>query len=115
MPSLDFNIKPLEQKEVGEFFFGREDELKFLLNQITNSHGGKAFAISGRRGAGKSTLINKLIKELKVKENYLIVKVDVPKEFDEFFILKRILRAVCVCVCVWAQQKKRRCKKATIC
>ena len=95
MPSLDFNIKPLEQKEVGEFFFGRRSELDFLLNQITNSHGGKAFAISGRRGAGKSTLINKLIKELKDKENYLIVKVDVPKEFDEFFILKRILRAVC--------------------
>ena len=96
MPSLDFNIKPLEQKEVDDFFFGRRSELEFLLNQITKSHGGKAFAISGRRGAGKSTLINKLINELKDKEeNYLIVKVDVPKEFDEFFILKRILRAVC--------------------
>lgn len=96
MPSLDFNIKPLEQKEVDDFFFGRRSELKFLLNQITKSHGGKAFAISGRRGSGKSTLINKLINELKDKKNYLIVKVDVPKEFDEFFILKRILRAVCV-------------------
>jgi AAA+ ATPase superfamily predicted ATPase len=96
MPSTDFNIKPLSQDEVGDFFYGRRSELDFLLNQITKSKGGKAFAISGRRGSGKSTLINKLIKELKdKKENYLIVKVDVPKEFDEFFLLKRILRAVC--------------------
>jgi ABC-type multidrug transport system, ATPase component len=95
MPSLDFDIKPLAQEEVGDFFFGRRRELDFLLNQITSSHGGKAFAISGRRGAGKSTLINKLITELKDRGNYLIVKVDVPKEFDEFFIVKRILRAVC--------------------
>jgi AAA+ ATPase superfamily predicted ATPase len=95
MPSLDFNIKPLAQEEVGDFFFGRRRELDFLLNQITYSHGGKAFAISGRRGAGKSTLINKLITELKDRGKYLIVKVDVPKEFDEFFIVKRILRAVC--------------------
>jgi hypothetical protein len=27
MPSLDFNIKPLEQKEVGDFFFGRISSL----------------------------------------------------------------------------------------
>lgn len=96
MPSADFNIKPLSQEEVGDFFYGREGELDFLLNQITKSKGGKAFAISGRRGSGKSTLINKLIKLLEEqKEKYLIVKVDVPKEFDEFFLLKRILRAVC--------------------
>ena len=99
MPSTYFNIKPLSlsQDEVGDFFYDREgDELDFLLNQITKSKGGKAFAISGRRGSGKSTLIHKLIKSLeKDKENYLIVKVDVPKEFDELFLLKRILRKVC--------------------
>jgi len=96
MPSAEFNIKPLSQEEVGEFFYGREGELDFLLNQITKSKGGKAFAISGRRGSGKSTLINKLIKLLEEQEEKcLIVKVDVPKEFDEFFLLKRILRAVC--------------------
>lgn len=97
MPSTDFNIKPLSPDEVGDFFYGREgDELEFLLNQITKSKGGKAFAISGRRGSGKSTLINKLINSIEGdKENYLIVKVEVPKEFDEIFLLKRILRKVC--------------------
>ena len=96
MSSTYFNIKPLSQDEVGDFFHGREGELNFLLNQITKSKGGKAFAISGRRGSGKSTLINKLINSIEGdKENYLIVKVDVPKEFDEIFLLKRILRKVC--------------------
>jgi DNA polymerase III delta prime subunit len=96
MPYVDFNIKPLSLEEVDEFFYGRKDELDFLLNQITKSKGGKAFAISGRRGSGKSTLITKLIKSLEEdKENYLIVKMDVPKEFDEIFLLKRILRKVC--------------------
>jgi uncharacterized FAD-dependent dehydrogenase len=37
MPSLDFNIKPLEQKEVGDFFFGRRSELEFLLT-LTPHH-----------------------------------------------------------------------------
>ena len=104
MSSTYFNIKPLSEEEVGNFFYvrgGESDyslrrELDFLLNQITKSKGGKAFAISGTRGSGKSTLINKLIESVKEdKENYLIVKVDVSKEFDESFLLKRILRKVC--------------------
>jgi GTPase SAR1 family protein len=104
MSSTYFNIKPLSEEEVGNFFYlrgGESDhslrrELEFLLNQITKSKGGKAFAISGTRGSGKSTLINRLIKSVKEdKENYLIVKVDVPKKFDESFLLKRILRKVC--------------------
>jgi len=104
MSSTYFNIKPLSEEEVGNLFYvrgGESDhslrrELEFLLNQITKSKGGKAFAISGTRGSGKSTLINMLIKSVKEdKENYLIVKVDVPKEFDESFLLKRILRKVC--------------------
>lgn len=104
MYSTYFNIKPLSEEEVGNFFYvrggesdhGLRRELEFLLNQITKSNGGKAFAISGTRGSGKSTLINKLIKSVKENPgNYLIVKVDVPKEFDESFILKRILRKVC--------------------
>jgi len=104
MSSTYFNIKPLSEEEVGNLFYvrgGESDyslrrELDFLLNQITKSKGGKAFAISGTRGSGKSTLINKLIESVKEdKENYLIVKVDVPKEFDESFLLKRILRKVC--------------------
>jgi energy-coupling factor transporter ATP-binding protein EcfA2 len=104
MSSTYFNIKPLSEEEVGNFFYlrgGESDyslrrELDFLLNQITKSKGGKAFAISGTRGSGKSTLINKLIESVKEdKGNYLIVKVDVPKKFDESFLLKRILRKVC--------------------
>lgn len=92
---MGFNIKPLSNKELKDYFYGREDELNFLVTQITKSEGGKAFAISGSRGSGKSTLINKLKNSLiNRKENYLIVRVDVPKKFDELLLLKRILREV---------------------
>lgn len=92
---MGFNIKPLSNKELKDYFYGREDELNFLVTQITKSEGGKAFAISGSRGSGKSTLINKLKDSLiNRKENYLIVRVDVPKKFDELLLLKRILREV---------------------
>ena len=104
---MSFNIKPLSgSDEIDKFFFAREDELAFLMNQICDSNGGKAFAISGRRGSGKSTLMNKLITSLdKRDEKYLIVKVEVPKEFDEILLLKRLLRKVCESVVSLLPQK----------
>jgi hypothetical protein len=90
-----FSIKELSsQKELDNLFVDREDVLKQLVNGLDSSEGGVVYGISGIRGSGKSTALNKALEEMRRKGS-LTLKVSASGTYSEEEYLKKILTALC--------------------
>ena len=90
-----FSIKELQNKdELDKLFVNRDTEIKQLINGLDSSEGGVVFGISGLRGSGKSTILNKTLEELKNKDS-LVFNIKASGTFSEVEFLEKILTDVC--------------------
>ena len=87
-----FSIKELSSKEELErLFVNREMELKQLVNGLDSSEGGVVYGISGKRGSGKSTVLNKALAEMR-KCGSLTLMVKTSGVYSEEDYLKKYLQ-----------------------
>lgn len=90
-----FSIRELSSfDELQKLFVDREKEIRQLRNTFTGSEGGVVCGISGMRGSGKSTVLNKVLDEIE-KENGLVIKVKASGTYAELDFLHKILTDVC--------------------
>lgn len=86
-----FSIRELiGSDELQKLFVDREKEVKPLRNTFTGSKGGVVCGISGIRGSGKSTVLNKVLDDIK-KENGSVVKVKASGTYAELDFLHKLL------------------------
>jgi hypothetical protein len=87
-----FSIRPLTSEETITGLYvntGYEDELKSIID-LTD---GGNYAVIGPRGSGKSTVVNRILKEYEEKEDFLTLRLEAPRKYDtleffQFFYLK---------------------------
>ncbi len=60
---------PDENKKQLEYFVGREKDLTDFANHLTRSRKGGAFLVTGYRGVGKTSFVNRAVFEYKLKHN----------------------------------------------
>jgi Cdc6-like AAA superfamily ATPase len=90
-----FSINSLtDPKELEKLFVDRETELKELLNGLESRSGKEVYGISGMRGSGKSTVLNKVLEEMK-KNKSIVFKVTASGTFTELDFLRKLLTDVC--------------------
>jgi len=90
-----FSIRELRgSDELQKLFVDREKEIKLVRNTLTGSGGGVVYGISGTRGSGKSTVLNKVLSDVRA-ENGLIVKVKASGIFTELDFLRKLLTDIC--------------------
>lgn len=90
-----FSIKELNKSdELKKLFVNRQKELRLLRNTLTGSEGGIVYGISGIRGSGKSTVLNKALDEVKNK-NGLIVTVKASGTYTGLDFLQKLLNDIC--------------------
>lgn len=86
-----FNIRELrESSELQKLFVDRRDEVRQLKNTLTGSKGGITCGISGHRGSGKSTILNKVLDEIE-QENGLVIIVKASGTYAELDFLQKLL------------------------
>jgi ABC-type multidrug transport system fused ATPase/permease subunit len=76
-----FSIRPFTSEETTTNLYvdtGYEDELKSIID-LTD---GGNYAIIGPRGSGKSTVINRILKEYVEKENFMTLKLEAPRRYN---------------------------------
>jgi hypothetical protein len=90
-----FSIKELSSKEeIERLFVNRSMELRQLVNGLDSSNGGVVYGISGKRGSGKSTVLNKSLSEMRKRGNIALV-VRTSGNYSEEDYLKKILTDIC--------------------
>ncbi|MDH5266161.1 MAG: ATP-binding protein [Candidatus Bathyarchaeota archaeon] len=90
-----FSIRELSNSdELQKLFVDRKKEVKPLKNTFTGCEGGVVCGISGVRGCGKSTVLNKVLDEIK-QENGLIIKVKASGTYAELDFLQKLLTDMC--------------------
>jgi Cdc6-like AAA superfamily ATPase len=90
-----FSIRALTNpKELERLFVDRDMEIKQLLNALDGREGGVVYGISGMRGVGKSTVLNKVLEEMRKKDS-IVFKVMASGTFAELDFLQKLLTDVC--------------------
>ena len=90
-----FSIRELQSKEeLNSLFVDREDEIRQLVNGLDSSEGGVVFGISGLRGSGKSSILNKTLEELKDRDS-LVFNIKASGNFSEVEFLEKVLTDIC--------------------
>lgn len=94
--SNPFSIRELiSSDELERLFVDRDIEIRLLYNALTSSPGGVVYGISGIRGSGKSTVLNKVLEKVKETRNNLVVKIKASGYYEELDFLQKILTDVC--------------------
>lgn len=90
-----FSIKELgTSAELKRLFVNREVESRQLQNTLSGSEGGVVYGISGIRGSGKSTVLNKALDEIRIRGG-LVFKVRASGTFSELDFLQKLLTDIC--------------------
>lgn len=94
--SNPFSIRELSSpEELNQLFVDRNLEVRQLRNALMGSEGGIVYGISGLRGVGKSTVLNKVLEEVMKAEKNLVVKVKASGYYEELDFMKKILTDMC--------------------
>jgi AAA+ ATPase superfamily predicted ATPase len=91
-----FAPKTLESpEELEQLFVNRETEIKEIYNGLTTTNGGIVYGITGLRGSGKSSLLNKVLYEIEKKGKGLVLKIDASGKYREIEFLESLLGGIC--------------------
>jgi AAA+ ATPase superfamily predicted ATPase len=91
-----FAPKTLESpEELEQLFVNRETEIKEIYNGLTSTNGGIVYGITGLRGSGKSSLLNKVLHEIEKRNKGLVLKIDASGKYRDIEFLESLLGGIC--------------------
>ncbi len=87
---------PLEEKDMENFFYGREEVLAELKAYIKESRGG-SILVTGFRGVGKTSLVNKAILDLQKdtkQQKYIKIYINLAQSIEPRTLMYHIIRQI---------------------